>query len=365
MHTHCLHAAYIRHVQPHQRQSNATFRVGPSLARSGVHGRSCIACVTTQADAPACNVKAAQPVRYRGVRTSSNKYDARIQFQGKNHYLGVYETPEEAARAFDEARIFLKREPVNFPKSQYDEAAILQIPDFATFVERMTAIGRLNAKPTKTCRYVGVSFCMRSCQKYRASIKLEGRRHHLGMYRTPEEAARIYDEARISLKKEPVNFPKSQYDEAILQIPDFDTFLRQQKATGKLRTKSSSYIGVQKPYDACFPYHARILTSDMNLHLGKYETEDQAARSYDECCIYLGHKPVNFPNHPYDQEDICKPADLAEFVQRSREVAARLVKSRQTSRFTGVSWNRNDQKWGGICKGATAHEEETHRVFFR
>ena len=40
-----------------------------------------------------------------------------------------------------------KRDPVNFPKSQYDEAAILQIPDFDTFVEQAKkARGRLRSK---------------------------------------------------------------------------------------------------------------------------------------------------------------------------------------------------------------------------
>ena len=47
-----------------------------------------------------------------------------------------------------------------------------------------------------------------------------------------------------------------------------------------------------------------------------------------------GRSPVNFPDYPYDTQDICSPADVAEFVQLSREKAARLTKSRQSSRLT-------------------------------
>ena len=47
-----------------------------------------------------------------------------------------------------------------------------------------------------------------------------------------------------------------------------------------------------------------------------------------------GRDPVNFPDHPYDRQEICRPADLAEFVQQSREKAARVTKSKQSSRLT-------------------------------
>ena len=47
-----------------------------------------------------------------------------------------------------------------------------------------------------------------------------------------------------------------------------------------------------------------------------------------------GRSPVNLPDYPYNTQDICSPTDLAQFVQQSREMAARLTKSRQSSRLT-------------------------------
>lgn len=52
-----------------------------------------------------------------------------------------------------------------------------------------------------------------------------------------------------------------------------------------------------------------------------------------------GHNPVNFPDHPYDIQEICRPANLDEFIQQSREMAARLTKSRQSSRLALASRN--------------------------
>ena len=46
-------------------------------------------------------------IRYRGVYMRSQNYRVTIVAQGKLCYLGTYRTPEEAARVFDEARIFL------------------------------------------------------------------------------------------------------------------------------------------------------------------------------------------------------------------------------------------------------------------
>ena len=51
-------------------------------------------------------------IRYRGVRVQSNTYKSNtyksnIRSEGKNHYLGAYTTPQEAARVYDEACVYL------------------------------------------------------------------------------------------------------------------------------------------------------------------------------------------------------------------------------------------------------------------
>ena len=38
---------------------------------------------------------------------SCKRYASQIVFQGKTRYIGVFSTPEEAARKFDEARILI------------------------------------------------------------------------------------------------------------------------------------------------------------------------------------------------------------------------------------------------------------------
>lgn len=48
-----------------------------------------------------CNVLARSVCGYKGVTKYKNKWKARIQFEGLEHYLGLFETVEEAAKARD------------------------------------------------------------------------------------------------------------------------------------------------------------------------------------------------------------------------------------------------------------------------
>lgn len=52
--------------------------------------------------------------------------------------------------------------------------------------------------------YKGVCHCGR---KYRAQIKIDGKREHIGYFYTPEEAARAWDRAAAKVGRTDLNFP--------------------------------------------------------------------------------------------------------------------------------------------------------------
>lgn len=58
--------------------------------------------------------------RFKGIELHRGKFRARIKRDGKTRYLGIFSTPEEAARAYDQAavRLFGEFARLNFPVSQ-------------------------------------------------------------------------------------------------------------------------------------------------------------------------------------------------------------------------------------------------------
>jgi hypothetical protein len=55
--------------------------------------------------------------KYKGVRVCRKKWQALIQLNGKQYYLGTYFTPEDAARAYDESakQLYGEYANLNFP----------------------------------------------------------------------------------------------------------------------------------------------------------------------------------------------------------------------------------------------------------
>jgi len=129
-----------------------------------------------------------------------------------------------------------------------------------------------NQRPSRqgTSQYKGVTWHTLR-QKWRATIRIDGRQTHLGLYESEEDAAHVYDEAACE------HFG----DFACLNFPENRVNVRstlQQYAT---------YKGVEHPRPG--RWRARIRVKDKLLHLGTFDSPEDAAQAYDAAArFYYG-----------------------------------------------------------------------------
>ena len=87
----------------------------------------------------------------------------------------------------------------------------------------------------------------------------------------------------------------------------------------------------------------RIRLDGLNLHLGSFATDDECARKYDEVASRHG-KPLNFPRATREVRDGRNGLALPTTTVKAAERVS------THSRYVGVTWHRQDQKWQAAIK---------------
>jgi len=198
-------------------------------------------------------------------KSSSQKYQAGIRVNGRNTHVGLFDTVAEAAQAH--ARAYF-REHGGPPAPP----ALTVAEQFSQEEGGEEEIDLEPFRSTNSAGYRGVSRNS-SNQKYKAEIKVDGHRRHLGLFDTVEEAAQAY--ARAYIRKHggpPAASPAEQFrkDEEGEEEIDLEPFRS---------TNSAGYRGV------CWnssnrQYHAQIKVNGQQRHLGLFDTVEEASRAY-------------------------------------------------------------------------------------
>jgi hypothetical protein len=157
--------------------------------------------------------------KYRGVAAhkQTGRFESHLWLDGKQVYLGSFDTEEAAARVFDRAclrfRGDLPEGALNFPEASYaDTMPALHALSSEEAVVQLRRESQGFARGA--CEYRGVSW-RPSTGRWEARIgRFLGKRYqYLGTFSSGEDAARAYDRAAVASrgKAAVTNFHLSQY----------------------------------------------------------------------------------------------------------------------------------------------------------
>ncbi|KAK9819222.1 hypothetical protein WJX74_007688 [Apatococcus lobatus] len=217
-------------------------------------------------------------------------------------------------------------------------------------------------------------------EAYESRISVaRGKQEALGVYTDEVEAARIYDQAVIVLKRklDNLNFPLSTYADEVAGLqqytfPEWAAIIKEASKQRYARRQSSTFKGVSGK--ASGVWTARVMARGRIINLGTHTSEEGAARAFDMAAIILD-RPSTDLNFPLD--------DYADRLQELRGKtlddlqSELLVRSRvgvvPTSRYNGVSRSparglvsyraRVFIESTEICLGHFADEKEAAKAF--
>ena len=122
------------------------------------------------------------------IKRGSGRFQARITIDGKYQSVGMFDTPKEAAQAYDRAAIQAGR-----PTSKLN---------FLDQVPKNYKPKKKKLKSTNTTGFRGVS---KKGGRFQARIRIGDKQQNIGRFGTAKEAAEAYDQAALQAK-----FPRSE-----------------------------------------------------------------------------------------------------------------------------------------------------------
>jgi hypothetical protein len=143
-------------------------------------------------------VSAKKRKKKKNLVATKNGWQARINYGGKQHHLGCFDTKQEAALAYDkEARQCGEDMPLNNESITAAEEAAAQSQAEHALTHPT------QPKPLPSSGFYGVSA---SGKRWQAYIYYDSKWYHLGTFDTKQEAALAYDkEAKQCGEEKPLN----------------------------------------------------------------------------------------------------------------------------------------------------------------
>ena len=208
-------------------------------------------------------------VKYKGVAKSGNKFRAIIRIDGKNYYHGTFDTPKEAAQAYDRAAIQAGR-----PTSKLN------------FLDQVPKNYKPKKKKLSSDNTTGFRGVYKRGNRFVAQIRIGGKQQNVGTFGTAKEAAEAYDQAALQ-----ANFPRSELN--FSDTPKEEISRIKKRRIGNYKNKTG-FNGVSKMGKK---FQAQISIDGEKKHLGLFTKPRDAAMAYDEAIVanQLPYKKLNFP----------------------------------------------------------------------
>jgi hypothetical protein len=214
------------------------------------------------------------PSGFYGVSASGKRWYAKINYDNKQHFLGCFDTKQEAALAYDrKARQCGKDTLLNYKSIKAAEEAAVQAQAEHILVHDM-CVGPKQPKPRPPSGFYGVSA---NRKQWRAMIYYDNKQHYLGIFDTKQEAALAYDKkARQCGKDTPLNYESIKAaEEAVVQAQAEHILVHPKQPKPR---PASGFYGVRangKRWQAQLSYDSKP------HHLGSFDTKQEAALAYD------------------------------------------------------------------------------------
>jgi hypothetical protein len=142
---------------------------------------------------------------YNGVSKKGERFRAQIYANKTMKTLGTYDTPKEAALAYDRAVVQHK---LSSSKLNYPDGLPIDDEDYEELMnpKKKNRTKKRRLRSTNTTGYNGV---YKTGKRFIAQISIGGKQKSLGTYATPKEAALAFDQAIIQhkLSSSRLNFP--------------------------------------------------------------------------------------------------------------------------------------------------------------
>jgi hypothetical protein len=260
---------------------------------------------------------------FYGVIAARLRWKATITYDKEQHYLGHFDTKQEAALTYDRAaRQYGKGKLLNYKSIAAAEEAAVQAQAEHKLI--------LPQQPKPRRGITGFYGVYATGKRWASYIRHDSKRPNLGTFDTKQEAALAYDRAARQFGKDrPHNYES---------IAAAEEAAAQAQAEHKLELPPSGFYGVAAKGKR---WQARIGYDGKQHHLGTFDTKQEAALAYDRQARQCGK------DTPLNYESIAAAEEAAAQAQAEHKLMHphQPKPRRPPSGFHGVSPDDNKNRW--------------------